>query len=64
MEYRAIVKNLLQYCLKHVLAVNLVKIKFYRKSIIFLEYVINSEQIKMDPAKLKMMFKYPIPTKT
>ena len=57
-ENQAIVENVLQQCLKHRLAVMLLKIKFYVKEAIFLSHIINSQEVKMDPSKLQSMFKW------
>ena len=62
-EHQAIVEKLLQQCVEHVLAVNLLKSEFHVKDNIFLVHVINSQEVKIDPSKLETMFKWPILTK-
>ena len=62
-EYQAIVEKVLQQCVEHGLAVNLLKSEFYVKETIFLGHVINGQEVKMDPSKLETVFKWPIPTK-
>ena len=62
-EHQAIVEKVLQQCVEHGLAVNLLKSKFYVKETIFLGNVINSQEVKMDPSKLEIMSKWLIPTK-
>ena len=54
---------MLQQCVEHGLAVNLLKSEFYVKETIFLVHVINGQEVKIDPSKLKTMSKWPIPTK-
>ena len=62
-EHQAIVEKVLQQCVEHGLAVNLLKSEFHIKETIFLGHVINSQEVKMDPPKLETMFKWPMPTK-
>ena len=62
-EHQAIVEKVLQQCVKHGLAVNLLKSEFHIKETIFLVHVINGQEVKMDPSKLESMSKWPIPTK-
>ena len=47
-EHQAIVETVLQQCVEHGLAVNLVKSEFYVKETIFLVHVINSQEVKID----------------
>ena len=61
-ELQAIIKKVLQECVEHGLAVNLLKSKFHVHETIFLVYVINSQEVKMDPSKLETISKCPIPT--
>ena len=62
-EYQAIVEKVLQQCVDHELAVNLFKSEFHVHETIFLGHVINGQEVKMDPSKLKTMSKWAIPTK-
>ena len=62
-KHYAIVEKLLQQYVNHGPAVILLKGKFQVHETIFLEYVINSQEVKMDPSKLETMSKWPIPTK-
>ena len=62
-EHQAIVVKVLQQCVEHGLAVNLLKSNFHVKEIIFLGHVINGQEVKMDPSKPATMSKWPIPTK-
>ena len=62
-EHQAIVEKVLQQCVEHGLAVNLLKSEFHVKESIFLGHVINGQEVKMDPSKLETMSKWPIPTK-
>ena len=62
-EHQAIVEKVLQQCVEHGLAVNLLKSEFRVNETIFLGYVINGQEVKMDPPKLENMSKWPIPTK-
>ena len=62
-EHQAIVGKVLQQCLEHGLAINLLKSKFHVHETIFLLHVINGQEVKIDPSKLKTMSKWPIPTK-
>ena len=62
-EHQAIVEKVLQQCVEHGLAVNLLKSEFHVKETIFLEHLINGQEVKMDPSKFETMSKWPIPTK-
>ena len=62
-EHQAIVEKVLQQCVEHGLAVNLLKSQLHVKETIFLVHVINIQEVKMDPSKLETMSKWPIPTK-
>ena len=62
-EHQAIVEKVLQQCVEHRLAVNLLKSEFHVQETIFLGHVINGQEVKMDPLKLETMSKWPIPTK-
>ena len=62
-EHQAIVEKVLQQCVEHGLAVDLLKSELYVKETIFLVHVINGQEVKMDPSKLETMSKWPIPTK-
>ena len=61
-EHQTIVERVLQQCVKHELVVNLFKSNFHVHKTIFLEHVINGQEVKMDPSKLETMSKWPIPT--
>ena len=61
-EHQSIVKKVLQQCVEHGLAVNLLKSEFHVKKTIFLRHVINCQEVKMYPSKLETMSKWPIPT--
>ena len=62
-EHPPIVEKVLQQYIEHGLAVNLFKSEFHVKETIFLGYVINAEEVKIDPSKLETMYKWPIVTK-
>ena len=62
-EHQAIVDKVLQQCVEHELAINLLKSKFHLHETIFLVNVINSQEVTIGPSKLKTMSKWPIPTK-
>ena len=62
-EHQAFVEKVLQKCIEHGLAVNLVKSEFHVQETIFLGHIINGQHIQMDPAKLKTLSQWPIPTK-
>ena len=62
-EHQAIVEKVLQHYVKHGLAVNLLKSKFHVYKTIFLEHVINGQEVKIHAAKLETMPKWPILTK-
>ena len=62
-EHQAIVEKVLQQCVEHGLAVNVLKSEFHVKESIFLGHVINGQEVKMDPSKLETMSKWLIPTK-
>ena len=61
-EHGAIVERVLQQCVEHELAVNLLKSKFHVYKIIFLGYVFNGQEVKIDPFELESKSKWPIPT--
>ena len=62
-EHQAIVEKVLQQCVQHRFTVNLVKSEFHVCKTIFLEYVINGQEVKMDLSELGIMFQWPIPAK-
>ena len=62
-EHQAIVAKGLQQCVKHELAINLLKSEFHVKGTIFLGHVINGQEVKIDPSKLETRSTWPIPTK-
>ena len=62
-EHQAIVEKVLQQWVEHGLAGNLLKSEFHVKETIFLEHVINGQEVKMDPSKPETMSKWPIQTK-
>ena len=62
-ENQADVEKSLQQCVNHGLAVNLTKTEFYVHETIFLGHILNCSQVQMDPAKLEIMYKWPVPTK-
>jgi len=62
-EHQAIVEKVLEKCVEHGLAVNLPKSEFHVKQTLFLGHIINGQQVQMDPAKLEVMAKWPVPTK-
>ena len=62
-ERQAIVGKVLQQCVEHGLAVNLLKSEFYVKDTIFSGHVINGQDVKIDHSKLETMSTWPIPTK-
>ena len=62
-EHQAIVEKVVQQCVEYGLEVNLFKSEFHVRETIFLEHVINGQEVKMDLSKLATMFKWPIPTK-
>ena len=62
-EHQAYVQKTVQQCVNHGLAVYLTKSEFYIHETIFLGHIVNGSQVQMDPAKLKSMFKWPVPTK-
>ena len=59
-EHQAIVKKVLQQCVEHRLAVNLLKREFHVHKTIFLEHLINGLEVKMDPSTLETLCKWPI----
>jgi len=62
-EHKRLVEKVLQQCVQHGLAVNLLKSEFHVKQTIFLRHIINGQQIQMDHSKLDTMPKWPKPTK-
>ena len=63
-EQQAIVEKVLQECVEHALAVNLLKSKFPGDQTIFSEDVINGQEVKMHALKCETMPKWPILAKT
>ena len=59
-DHQAIVEKLLQQCVEHGLAVNLLKIELHVNETIFLVHTINSQEVKIDASKLETMSKWPI----
>jgi len=62
-EHQQLVEQVLQQCNKHGLAVNLTKSEFHVPETLFLEHIINWQQVQMDPTKLEAMSKWSTPTK-
>ena len=62
-EHQTIVEKVQQQCVNHGLAGNLLKSEFNVEETIFLVYVINVQEVKMDPSKPKSMCKWRIPRK-
>ena len=62
-EHQAMVEKVLQQCVEHGLAVNLLRSELHVKETIFLGHVINGQEVKKDPSKLESMSKWPILTK-
>jgi len=62
-EHQALVKQVLQLCINHGLAVNLPKSEFHVQQTLFLGHIINGKQVQMDPSKLEAISKWPTPTK-
>ena len=62
-KHQAIVEKILQQCVEHGLAINLLKDEFHVKETIFLVHIINGKEVKIDPSKLETIVKWPIPTK-
>ena len=62
-EHQEIVEKVLQKCVENGLAVNLPKSEFHKHEVIFLGHIINGNEIRMDPAKLDTIAKWPTPTK-
>ena len=56
-EQQAIVVKVLQQCVEHELAVNLLKSELHVKETIFLGHHINGPEVKMDPLNLETIFK-------
>ena len=61
-EHQAFVENVLQHCVKHVLAVNLTKSEFHVHKTSFLGHIVNGRQVQMDTTTLETMSKWPVPT--
>ena len=61
-EHLAIVEKVLQQCAEDGLAVNLLTSECHVKETIFLGYIINGPEVKMDPSKLETMSNWSIPT--
>ena len=62
-EQQAIVEKVLQQCVKHGLAVNLLQSDFHIKETTVLRHVIKGQEVKIHPSKLESVSKWPIPTK-
>ena len=62
-EHEAFVEKILQQCVNHGLAVNLTKCEFYVQEYICLCNIVNGSDLHMDPAKVKTISKWPVPTK-
>ena len=52
-EHQASVEQVLERLMDHDLAINLSKSEFHVKEIVFLGYVINRSEVKIDGAKIK-----------
>ena len=62
-EHQAFVENVLQQCVKHVVAVDLTNSELHVHESIFLGHIVNGSQVQMHSAKLETMSKWPVPTK-
>jgi len=62
-EHQQLVEQVLQQCIQHGLAVNLTKSEFHVQETIFLEHIINGQQVQMNPTKIEAKSKWPTPTK-
>jgi hypothetical protein len=62
-EHQHLVERVLQQCIKHGLAVNLMKSEFHIQETLFLVHIINGQQVQMDPSKLEAISKWPTSTK-
>jgi hypothetical protein len=47
---------------KHYLLANLKKCESTRQSLVYLWYMIDGGELKIDPAKMEVIIKWPIPT--
>ena len=56
-EVQQVVNKVLQQCVQHGLAVNLLKSKFHVKQTIFLVHINNGQEIQMDTSKVDTMSK-------
>ena len=63
MEHQGIFEKVLQQCVVHGLAHNLLKREFNVHENIFLGHVIHGQEVKIDASKVKTMSKWPILTK-
>ena len=61
--HQAIVGKILQHCVEHGLAVNLLKSDFHVKETTFLVHLINGQEVKIDTSKVESMSKWPMPAK-
>jgi len=62
-ENQASVKQVLEKLMNHDFAVNLSKSEFYVKETVFLGYVINGSEVKIDGAKIKTTEEWAVPQK-
>ena len=62
-EYQAIVESELQQYAEHGLTGNQFESEFYIKKTIFLGHVINGKEVKTNAARIKTIYKWPIPIK-
>jgi len=62
-EHQILVERVLERLMDHDLAINLSKSKFYVKETVFLEFVINRSEVKMDRAKIKTIEEWAVSQK-
>ena len=60
-KYQALVEQVLERLMDHDLAINLSKSEFHVKETVFLGYVINESEVKMDGAKIKTIEEWAVP---
>ena len=60
-KYQAAIERVLERLLDHDLAVNLSKSEFHVQETVFLGYIVNGLEIKMDSAKVKTIEEWAVP---
>jgi len=61
-EHNSHLMKVLETLKKHMLLANINKCEFSQQSLVYMGYVIGGGDLKIDPAKMEVVMKWPVPT--